>query len=120
MKTKTDHEISRANGLMNISESKFSPVGGSFTERGPLEGTLRALRVDTHFSLTFKEAGIYALIKQLGQRQILFDLRRFRDEEEHRLYRMDETKWFRMVVNPLLVDETVVGSSVFVIVQGKV
>ena len=109
---KTTDETSIINGQFHLSESKFSPTGGAF-----FDGILRALRVDTHFSLTFRELGVYLLVEQFPQKKFLFDLRRFRDEEEHRLFRMDEKKSFRMIVNPERIDDSVVGSSVLITIQ---
>ena len=104
------------NGRAHLRESKFSPKAVCYDK---FERVLRALRVDTHFSLTFQKLGVHLLIEQLPQKEFLFDLRPFHDEEEHRLYRMDEKKTFRMIVDPQLTDASIYGSLVFINIQGN-
>ena len=109
--------ISVQNGRAHLRESKFSPKAVCYDE---IQGILRALRIDTHFRLAFKKLGVYLLVEQFPQNKFLFDLRPFRDEEEHRLFRMDEKKTFRMIVNPQLVDdESVYLSEVSITIQGN-
>ena len=99
-------------GRAHWRESKISPKAVCYDD---IQGILRAL---THFSLAFRTLGVYLLVEQFPRKEFLFDLRPFRDEEEHRLYRMDEKKTFTMIVNPQLIDESVYRSGVSIIVQG--
>ena len=103
------------NGRVHFRESKFTPKAVCYDQ---FERVLRALRIDTHLSLSFRKLGVYLLVEQFPQNKFLFDLRPFRDEEEHRLYRMDETKTFRMIVNPQQTDASINDSSVFITIQG--
>ena len=91
-----DKNIWISNGAVNLFESKFSPKSAGLTD----ENILKAIGVDMHFSLVFRELGVYFLCQQLPNKEFVFDLRRFADEEEHRRYRMDETKSLKMIINP--------------------
>ena len=98
-----------------LTESKFSPIGASYDR---IKNILKAFRVDTHFSLSFRDSGVYLLFEQLPDRNAVFDIRRFEDEEEHRLYRMDEKKAFRMIVNPQHIKPDVYNTELILTFEG--
>ena len=109
-----DKSIWISKRAIHLFESKFSPKSAC-VEKGNM---LKALRVDMHYSLVFRELGVYFLCQQLPNLEFVFDLRRFTDEEEHRSYRMDETKSLRMIVNPQIADAAFAGSAVTAIFEG--
>ena len=64
---------------------------------------MKALGVDDVFFLTYTKFGIYSLVEQFSQgttTEFKFDLRKFRDAQEHQRYRMDETKSLCLLLNP--------------------
>lgn len=111
-----DKNIWIKNGVVHLVESKFSPKSACLYS----DNILRALRVNMHYSLVFRELGVYLLCEQLPRKEFLFDLRRFYDQDEYRLYRMDETKSLRLILNPQLEDDSVRGSIVHAVIQDPV
>ena len=101
----------------SLSQSKFSPVAIAL-EKDEEKCILRALRVDTNFSIMFRPLGVYLLIEQNKDQEFKFNLRQFETEEEHREYRMDERKSLRMIVNPQHADLWVYGTDVTILIKG--
>ena len=108
-------------GHFRLSQSKFSPVGVSVTEDASEERQmLHALRVDTNLVSLFRPLAVYLLIEQRSNKEFSFDLRQFESHEEHREFRLDERKSFRMIVDPQQVhDQCVYGTDVTVVLKCK-
>ena len=90
-------EVSYNNGNFQYSQSKFSETGVCYDE---VEKVLKVFRKHSHFSQQFIEWGVYFLSEQISEHMFTFDLRKFRNEEEYRLYRMEEARFFVLIVNP--------------------
>ena len=82
---------------------------------------MKALGVDDVFSLTYTKFGIYLLVEQFSQRtttEFKFDLRKFRDSQEHQRYRMDETKSLCLLFNPEKVLKSDHNKKIHVAIEG--
>ena len=96
-----------------ISCVKFSPVGIA-----EIRGILRPLKIDSDMSYAFDELGIYFLCEQFQHRHFKMDLRRFVDWQEHRRFRMDESKYLLLVISPQKVQPGDHGTKVEAILRG--
>ena len=112
---------SHKNSKINISTTKFSPTGVSYSE---LRKILEAMALNDQFNLTYKEFGVYLMVEQLKlstslKTELKFDIRKFRHWQEHHRYRMDATKLFYLLLNPEKVQKTDYHKDIYVSVSGK-
>ena len=100
----------------SFEQTKFSPIGICYDEVEKIVGKFRQY---SHFSQSFIERAVYLLVEQHSGHIFQIDMRKFEDDEEHRLYRCDEKRFFRMIVNPEGVDDSVKDTTVEATIQGK-
>ena len=82
-------------GTVKVAAIKFSPVAVAEVNK-----ILRPLKLDKDFNYSFDELGVYLLSEQLENHHFRMDLRKFSDWQEHRRFRMDESKWLILVISP--------------------
>ena len=109
-------EVSYNNGNFQYSQSKFSETGVCYND---VEKVLEVFREHSDFSQMFIEWGVYFLSEQISEHMFTFDLRKFRNEEEYRLYKMEETKFFVLLINPERVTAGDKDSKLWAVVRGK-
>ena len=86
---------------IQISQTKFSPVAGVYDR---VRSLLGAFCFTGDSSLDFETKGIHFIAKQENDGTVEIDLRKFRNWQEHRKYRMDETALYFLAVNPAAVE----------------
>ena len=100
---------------IRIRTTKFSEAGVKYDE---LSKCLDALAMNDDFSLKYTDLGVYFMVEQLPQSKFMFDLRKFRNWQEHRRFRMDPTKFYCLLLNPQRVQETDYQQSIQVSIPG--
>ena len=109
-------EVSYNNGNFQYSQSKFSETGVCYND---VEKVLEVFREHSDFSQMFIEWGVYFLSEQNSEHMFTFDLRKFRNEEEYRLYRMEEARFFVLLIDPESVAADDANSKLWAVVRGK-
>ena len=99
-----------------LKQSKFSPTGVCYDS---VQDIVKSFRVDNQFQFSFRDKGVYFLFEQLEGNNAIFDIRQFTDEEEHRVFRMDESKYFRMIINPQYVKDSDYDTIILLEIEGK-
>ena len=92
----------------------FSPVAEVYE---PIKKFLDAMGLDDKSAITYEMRGIYMIIDQLTTFSE-FDLRKFKSWQEHRKYRMDETKFFWMLFNPQETKECYYNKEIKATIEG--
>ena len=118
----TRTRYSRNDSTITIQTNKFSPVAASYCE---IKKILRAVGLADEYKLTYEEFGIYLMVEQsigpdANDTLMKFDVRKFRNWEEHQRYRMDTTKTFCLLVNPQIVRETDWYQEIRVTIEGLI
>ena len=98
----------------SFEQTKFSPIGICYDE---VEKIVKKFEEYSHFSQSFMERAVYMLFEQFSGQIFQIDMRNFEDDEELWSYRCDEKRFFRMIVNPEGVDDSVIDTTVEATIQ---
>ena len=101
----------------SFEQTKFSPTGVCYDK---VEKIVEKFQEYSHFSQCFMNHAVYMLFEQFKGQNFQIDVRKFKDDEEHRSYRCDEKRFFRMIVNPEVVDENVIDTKIEATIQGNI
>ena len=100
----------------SFEQTQFSPIGICYDE---VEKVAKKFEEYSHFSERFMERAVYMLFEQFSGQIFQNDMRKFDDDEEHRSYRFDKKRFFRMIVNPDGLDDSVIDTKVEATIQDK-
>ena len=103
---------------LKVSATKFSPVAVTSVTAQDVKRILRPLRLDHFTSYSFDELGIYLLSEQFENGRFRMDLRKFSDWQEHRRFRMDESKGLILVISPQKVQRGDINTEVDATLRG--
>ena len=107
-------EYLKDDSSVTIKTKTFSPVGVVYDST---KKVLDAMGLNDDCSITYEKPAIYLIIDQSTGR-CEFDLRKFTNWQEHRKYRMDETKFFCMLFNPQEGQERYYNTEIKVTIEG--
>ena len=110
----TGMECSKDNSSVTIKTKTFSPIGVVYDSS---KKVLDAMGLNDDCAITYEKPAIYLIIDQTIAR-CEFDLRKFTNWQEHRKYRMDETKFFCMLFNPQEGQECFYNTEINVTIEG--
>ena len=103
---------------LKVSATKFSPVAVTSVTAQDVKRILRPLKLDQFTSYSFDELGIYLLSEQFENGRFRMDLRKFSDWQEHRRFRMDESKKLILVTSPQKVQRGDINTEVEATLRG--
>ena len=104
-------DYSATESKVSVRTQKFSFIGAHFCK---ITKVLDAIGFNDDFNKKYTKYGICLIIEQNNNDsnnaentkfKFNFDLRKFKDCEEHQRYRMDETKTFCLLLNPQKVEK---------------
>ena len=101
---------------ITMRTNKFSEAGVKFCD---VSKCLDALGANDDFSLNYTDLGVYLMVEQLPDMEFKFDFRKFKTWQEHRKFRMDQTKFHCLILNPEAVKKTDYGKRVTLLIQGS-